>query len=150
MISRVFLAWTFLNFLAHCDEALSQEENQAISDQCYPFSIFLAFGNYAKRFIFMQPMKELFSTLKFRREKLIWVSYFCEGKIKLFQVILVYYSVICLQTRDLVYTWQLFAFFIICKNANNFTICLQTNKQFANNIEIILWGLISCNVAIID
>ena len=48
------------------------------------------------------------------------------------------------------YTWQLFAFFIVCKNANNFTICLQTNKQFANNIEIILWGLISCNVAIID
>ena len=102
LISRVFLAWTFLNFLAHCDEALSQEENQAISDQYYPFSIFLAFGNYAKRLIFIQPMKELFSTLKFRREKLIWVSYFCEGKIKLFQVILVYYSVICLQTRDLV------------------------------------------------
>ena len=124
LISQVFLAWTFLNFLAHCDEALSQEENQAISDQYYPFSIFLAFGNYAKRFIFIQPMKELFSTLKFRREKLTWVSCFCEGKIKLFQVILVYYSVICLQTRDLVRRKNEF---VCCKIATQFDMFRRIN-----------------------
>ena len=48
------------------------------------------------------------------------------------------------------YAWELFAFFIVCKKANNFTVCLQTNKQFANNIENDFIGFSTMNGPVIS
>ena len=48
------------------------------------------------------------------------------------------------------YAWELFALFIVCKKANNFTVCLQTNKQFANNIENDFIGFSTMNGPVIS